>query len=59
VGHDVGACDVDIVGFIEAIAERDLASNVLDVEGGTWDRLVGSERRKTGCGRYKPALLTR
>ena len=33
--EDVGACDVDVVGACEGLAQRDGAAQVLEVEGGS------------------------
>ena len=34
--HDLRAGDVDVVGLVEAVAERDFAGDEFDVEGGPW-----------------------
>lgn len=38
--HDMGAGDVDVVGLVEAVAERDFAGDEFYVEGGAWEMLV-------------------
>ena len=40
MGQDIGARDVDIVGFVEAIAEGNFASDVFNIEGGTCNTSV-------------------
>ena len=38
--HDLGADDVDVIGLVEAVAERDFAGDEFKVEGGPWEMLV-------------------
>ena len=40
MGQDVGAGDIDIVGFGKGVAEGDVATDMLDIEGGSWIVLV-------------------
>lgn len=40
MGQDIGTRDVDIVGFVEAIAKGNFASDIFNIEGGTCNTSV-------------------